>query len=476
MDQQRIDDVLAARASRLDAARPDAVAAAHAAGHLTARERIEALLDAGSAVEYGALAARALDPPGWVPTSGGVDFVGAIDGQPVVTSSTDFTDRGGDYGAGRLPRLFSLAHDNRWPMVLFVDGGGTRAKVPGRPNEELVPLGGPSGRFSLFDGTAELSGWVPTVAVVSGPSFAGHASLAAFADFLVATRGSSIGMGGPPMVEVALGIRVTAQELAPVEMHERLGGIDLLVEDEPAAIAAVRRYLAYYRDQPSGEPAANAGVIASLVPDEGLYDMRPVIDALCDVDSVFELKPKFALSIITAFARLGGRTVGVIASQPESPLEGAIDPDAADKISRFVEVCDSYEYPLLSLIDSPGFVTGTMGERGPEPGFTRHHARPLLAHHHRTVPGFAVQIRRGGGMVPFVLGGLSDGHAVTGLRLAWPTAELGGTDGFSTSIRDRNAFDDVVDPAETRDRLIGVLRLTRRTLERAEKKHTIDGW
>jgi len=475
VDQRRIDEVLAARASRLDEARPGAVESVHAAGRITARERIDLLLDPGSGVEYGVIAARSNDPPGWVGTSGGVDFVGTIDGQPVVASSTDFSDRGGDYGAGRLPRLYALALEHRWPVVQFLDGGGTRAKVPGGSAADLALLSGPIGRFSIIDGMAELSGWAPTAAIVSGPSFAGHASLAAFSDFLVATRGSAIGMGGPPMVEVALGIRLTAQELAPVEMHEQLGGIDLLVDDEPAAIAAVRRYLSYYQDLPAGEPSRRAGEIGSLVPDAGAYDMRPVVEAICDDGSVFELKPKFAASVITALARLAGRTVGVIASQPDSPLGGAIDPNAADKIARFVEVCDAYEYPLLALIDSPGFVTGAMGDRGPEPGVTRHHARPLLAHHHRTVPVFAVQIRRGAGLAPFALSGFTDAR-VPGLRLAWPTVELGRPDGFSKSLRDRNAFDDVVDPAETRDRIVRVLRLMRRSLERPEKKHPIDGW
>src|SRR5690606_9551209 len=149
------------------------------------------------------------------------------------------TDHGGGYGAGRIPRLYALAHEHRWPVILFADGGGSRATVPEKKGPGGVDLGGRIGRFDLFDGLAELSGWVPTIAMVSGPSYAGHASLSGFSNFLVSTRGSSIGIGGPPMVEAALGVRLTHQELAGVEMHEQTGGIDLLVDNEHQGIAAI---------------------------------------------------------------------------------------------------------------------------------------------------------------------------------------------------------------------------------------------
>ena len=227
MDQKRIDALLKARGEQSDATRSDAVALIRASGRMTARERMHALLDPGSQVEYGSIAAKTREGV-WVPEAGGVDFVGSVDGQAVIASSTDYSDHGGGYGAGKLTRLFALAHDQRWPLVFFVDGGGSRARHP-RSGMGHIELSGPVGRFGLFDGMAELSGWIPTIAIVSGPSFAGHASLAAFSDFLIATRGSSIGMGGPPMVEAALGVRLTPSELAGVAMHERLGGIDLLV-------------------------------------------------------------------------------------------------------------------------------------------------------------------------------------------------------------------------------------------------------
>lgn len=471
MDRKLIDAVLAARARAYDAARPEAVARVHASGHLTARERIAGLLDPGSAVEYGVLAGR--DEQGWLHTTGGVDFVGTVEGQPVVASSTDFTDRGGGYGAARLGRLLSLANEHRWPVVLFTEGGGSRAVVPERRGGGTLSIAGTNGLPNgIFEGMAELVGWVPTVAVVSGPSFAGHATMAAFCDFIVATPGSSIGMGGPVMVEAAFGAtRLTPHELGGVEMHERMGGIELLVKDEPAAIAAVRRYLSYYHDRPAGEPSPSVGAISSIVPDSGPYDMREVVRALADADSVFELRPNWATALLTAFARLNGRSVGILANQPASPGGGAIDTDAANKIARFVQLCDAYEFPIISLVDTAGPVLKPQdGKQPQQPGVTRHHIRPVRALHHRTVPLFLVQVRRSGGLGLAAMAGAGNAHSVPALRLAWPTVELRADDRFT------QGFDDVVDPAETRERIIAVLRLTKRPLGRTGKKRPRDSW
>lgn len=450
-----------------DSGRPDAVSRIHASGHLTARERIAALLDPGSAVEFGILQGKA--EWGWVPTTGGVDFIGTIDGHPVVTSSTDYSDRGGGYGAGYLARLFSLAKQNRWPVVLFVDGGGSRAQSLEQAGEKFARLQGRyPGGTGFFEGLAALAGWVPLIAVVSGPSFAGHATLAAFCDVIITTRGSAIGMGGPPMVEAAFGIKITPTELGPVEMHEQTGGIDLLVDDEHQAIEAAKRCLSYYYDEPGGKPSALAGEIRSLVPDEGPYDMRPVIQALVDEGSFFELRPNFAASLITAFGRMEGRSIGILANQPDSPNGGAIDSNATDKIARFVQQCDSYGLPILSLIDTPGFSIQLDGERE-QPGMTRHHARPIRAMHHRSVPLFSVQIGKARGLAAAAMSGIGTAHSLPQLRLAWPTVEL-------ANDRYSQGFDDVVDPAETRDRILAVLRHLPRIIPPGPKKRPRDSW
>lgn len=476
MDQKLIDSLNAVRDALKDESRPENVERVHATGKLTARERLSELLDPDSVVQYGAITAQTKDGE-WVPEGGGVDVVGSIDGQVVVSSSTDFTDHGGGYGAGRLSRLFSLAVENRWPLVVFVDGGGTRARHP-RTGRGDVEITGPMGRFSAFEGMAELSGWAPTIAIVSGPSFAGHATIAGFSDFLIATAGSSIGIGGPPMVEAALGARLTPHQLSPAEGQETGGGIDLLVEDERAAIVAARKYLSYYRDLDSGEAAAGAEDIATLLPSEGPYDVREVIRALVDDESTFELRPNFAMSLVTMLARVNGRTVGVMANQP-LVRDGVIDENAATKISRFIEQCDAYEYPILSLVDTPGCVStwkeGKGEEATVEPGITRWHTRPLIAHQHRTVPLFGVVLRRGRGLGKSIMTGFATSRGMPALVLGWPTTEIGRVDGFSAAY-DQNALDDVVTPVETRERIARMLGHFERKLERDEKKHTIDTW
>ena len=469
-----VNKLRSAKALRLDASRPEAVEKVHSTDHLTARERTAILLDAGSEVEFGAIAAVDADED-WVPEKGGVDFIGTIDGETVITSSTDYTDRGGGYGAARLEHLISLAHQQRWPIAFFVDGGGSRARHP-RAGLGHLELSGQIGRFTLFDGMAELSGWVPTVAIVSGPSFAGHASLAGFSDIVITTRGSAIGMGGPPMVEAALGLTLTPQELAGVEMHELTGGIDLLVDDEPTAIELAKQYLSYLQDSSSGQAHPSAESVAQLVPESGPYDIYPVINAIFDNESILELRPKFASSVVTALARIEGRTVGVIANNP-NVNDGIITEAAATKIGRFVELCDVYEYPIVSLIDSP--YTAIETETGLQPGVSRWHTRVLQAQQHRSVPIASIQLRKAGGFTGHMRAGSPTGHSVPLWQIAWPTAELGVTDPFSAT-RNFNSFDDVIEPNETR---VGLSRLLSHLPTSAEvrskqtvKKHIIDTW
>ena len=475
-DIQALDD---ARSAFRDAARPDIVTRMHGAGRLTARERIRLLLDPDSEVEYGSIAAKTGDGA-WVAEAGGVDFVGRVDGRPVIASSTDYTDHGGGYGAGRLGRLFALAYEQRWPVVLFVDGGGSRARHP-RAGMGHIETSGPIGRFSFLDGLPELSGWAPVVAIVSGPSFAGHASLAGFSDFLISTPGSSIGMGGPPMVEAALGKRLKPNELAGAEMHEVSGGIDLLVADESAAIAAAKRYLSYYGNDLATGEAPDVDLDAMAPDADAPCDMREILEGVCDHGSLFELRPRFAPALLTCLARVGGRTVGVLANQP-SVDDGAIDHDAATKIARFVELCNTYEYPMLAFIDTPGCVANWRRKGQPEivePGLTRWHTRALIAHQQRTVPLISVQLRRGRGLGAALMTGVSTTRGVPALRLGWPGAEIGHRDGFSAAV-DHNAFDDIIAPRGTRARIERLVALFGKpdasTRRAAAKKHRIDTW
>lgn len=504
MDQSVIDELRAAREKAFDSARPDAVGRIHARDRLTARERIDGVLDPGSFVETGVLAGDDDEPAG-----GLVGGIGTLHGKPIAISSYDYSVWGGTQTAinhSKIDRLMDLANRHRFPFVCFADGGGARAQgLEGRGWRSA----GMNNDLGTFNGMAMLSGWVPTVAVVSGRSFAGNASIAGLSDVVFATKGSAIGMGGPPLVEAALGMKLTPEELAPSEMHEKSGGIDLLIENDAQGVELVRKYLAYFLvAKTGGEISATHDSIRGIVPDNrrGVYDMRKVIRALADTDSVFELRPNWANSAITALVRLGGHPVAVIANQPLSPIAGAIDANAADKLARFIQIADAFDFPILSLLDNPGFMLGPKAEQA---GIARHHGRPIMAQVHRTVPLFLVHIRKAYGLGPMAMGYM---QLPTDLRLAWPTVEAGGMalegaaaliqrkeiaaaggqkearemrDELAAKMRERSlsmnaarsfTYDEVIDPAETRDRIVRMLDFLPRPPVRDRKKHYIDSW
>jgi acetyl-CoA carboxylase carboxyltransferase component len=497
MEQKLIDDILRARANALDSARPAAVAERHAAGQLTARERIERLIDAGSFLEIGVLAESAPEEPGEGPADGLVSGVAELEGQPVVVVSVDATVHAGTLSrrnSRKLEKVLFLSYERRWPFVCFVEGEGTRNTPDGEREW------GGTARFGIFDALAELSGWAPTVAVISGKCFASNAAIAMFCDFIVATKGSVLGMGTS---HIAGG----PSELA-IEAHERMGDVDLLVDSEDAAISAVRRYLSYLVDLPGGDPSPTADTVASVIPEnrKRAYDMRKVINAVADAGSVLELRRTWGRSMLTTFARLDGRAVGIFANQPMSTDGGAIDPTAADKLSRFVELCNAYELPMVSFIDNPGYMVGPKSEQA---GIARHHPRPLAALHHRTVPLYSIQVRKAYGLGPFAMYGYGSSRLIPDLKLAWPSVESGGMslegaaflvrrkeimaaktpdeakairDDYANTVRDMRSglragrsfqFDDILEPGETRTRLITMLRRTPRQWSPV-KKHYID--
>lgn len=505
MDERSIEELHELRERAYDAARPEAVDQIHARGRLTARERIDAVIDAGSFVETGVLAGADDEA-----AAGLVAGFATLFGASIAISSYDYSVWGGTQTAinhAKFDRVLDLAYRHRFPFVCFADGGGARAQGlhGGGWRAAGMPLD-----LGTFDGMAMLSGWVPTVAVVSGRSFAGNASIAGLSDVVFATKGSAIGMGGPPLVEAALGVSLTPEELAPSEMHERTGGIDLLIDSDAEGAELVRRYLSYFVvKRTDGMPSPTHDTIRALVPDNrrGVYDMRKVVHALADDQSVFELRPRFATPVITALARLGGHAVAIIANQPFSNIAGALDADSCDKLARFIRLADAFDLPIVSLMDNPGFMLGPQAEQA---GIARHHARPLLAQVHRTVPLFLVHIRKAYGLGPMAMGGLTQ---PTDLRLAWPTVEAGGMslegaaaliqrkqgpadpdddrdvrsrrDDLAAEMRERSlgmnaarsyTFDEVIDPAETRHRMIRMLTLLPSPPARDRKKHYIDTW
>jgi acetyl/propionyl-CoA carboxylase alpha subunit/acetyl-CoA carboxylase carboxyltransferase component len=481
----------------LDAGRPEVTGRRHGAGRRTARENIADLVDEGSFTEYGAMVIaaqrrrRALDDLiARTPADGLVLGTARVGGRPVAVMSYDYTVLAGTQGHmnhRKTDRLLELVRRERLPLVMFAEGGG------GRPGDtDTTSVGGLD--VPTFRLTAELSGQVPLVAVVSGYCFAGNAALAGACDVIIATPEASLGMGGPAMIEGGgLGV-VAPDEVGPMSVQVPNGVVDLLVPDEPAAVAAARRYLSYFSGPRAGKggPDAEAGDqrrLRQLIPENRVraYDVRPVIEALCDTGSVLELRAGFGTGILTALVRIGGYSVGLLANNPLH-LGGAIDGDAADKATAFLRLCEAHRIPVCSLVDTPGFMVGPEVERT---AVVRRFGAMFVAGARLTVPVCAVVLRKayGLGAMAMTAGDLRR-PAIT---VAWPTGEFGGmglegavrlgyrreldaiddpgarqaryeqlvaeqyTRGKALSTAMAFEIDDVIDPADTRTVIAGVL-------------------
>ncbi len=457
----------------------------HAGGRFDARARVARLLDPGSFVELGTLVGsvhRGVIPP--VPADGLVAGHGLIDGRPVLVGAEDFTVMGGSIGHGttaKRQRLADLARQERVPLVMLLEGAGERTQNAferrGRSPNDLQTLAG-------------LSGLVPTVCVVMGSS-AGHGALTApLMDFVVMVEGAALFSAGPPLVKASMGEDVDKEELGGTAVHTVASGVaHNAAPDDAAALELVRRYLGYLPsnawEHPPSSPASDATArravpeLVDLVPADPRrgYDVHDVLDAVLDAGSVLEIEPAHARSVVTALARLGGESVGVVANQPASKA-GSIDAAAADKAAHFLSVADAFHLPVVFLADNPGVLAGTAAERS---GILRHAARMFAAQHRLRSPKLHVTLRKAYGfgsslmaMNPF------DAQTVTlalpGARLgAMPAtsgaeaagleadaqallehAELGG----AYSSADTLGYDEVVQPAELRDALLDALRLT----------------
>lgn len=498
MPRVSIEQVRQARAALEDAARLDAVARQKGRGRWTAREGIAALTDAGSFVEYGGLVRPALaDMQG--AADGLVMGTARVEGRAVDVVFYDYTVYAGTQSANnhaKISRMFEHALQNRLPVICWLDGGGAR------PHDMKVEGRGASHTFVLF---ARLSGLVPTIAIVPGRAFAGHANLAGMSDLLIATRDSAMGMAGPPLVEAALGLKLKPEEIGPPEVHYAAGAVDVLVDGEAEAIEAARRYLSYFGPPlPSGE-APDAAALRTLVPDNPrrAYDVRRVIRGIADVDSVMELRGGYGRAMVTALARLGGRPVGVIANQPMF-LAGAMDGPACEKAARFVQLCDAFDLPLLVLCDTPGLMVGPDIEKT---GLVRRSARLLAALANSTMPIMTVVLRKAYGLGYYIMGSRPLDPAIL---LAWPTAEFGGMglEGAASIIHRRElegiddaerratrhrertdelkryntalevagrfGYDDVIDPADTRPILLNTLATLPPPAPRSVRKRTIE--
>ncbi|NIM42042.1 MAG: biotin carboxylase [Hydrogenophaga sp.] len=414
-----------------DAARPEAVARRHALGLRTARENLADLCDAGSFIEYGALAVAAqatrrseAELIAQTPADGMVTGIGSVNGAMfgperarTAVLAYDATVLAGTQGIRnhqKTDRLLGIALDQRLPVVLFAEGGG------GRPGDTDMPIvaGLHVGTFAAM---ARLSGRVPTIGIAAGRCFAGNAALLGCCDVIIATRGSNIGMGGPAMVEGGGLGRFPPEAIGPAGVQHASGVIDLLVDDEAQAVAAARRCLAFFQGRVVPVPPPPLERLREALPASRSrsYDSRGVLEGLADDGSVVWLREGFGAGIHTALARFDGRAVGVLVNNPQH-LGGAIDPDAADKAARFMRWCDAHGLPLLSLVDTPGFMVGPEVEARAQ---VRHVSRLFVVAAALRVPFFSVVLRKGFGLG--AMGMTAGGFHAPGFTVAWPGAEFG---------------------------------------------------
>ena len=512
-------EVLQRHAALLDATRPEAVARRRKTGQRTARENVADLCDTDSFIEYGGLTLAMQrsrhsteELIRMSPADGFVTGIGSVNGTifgdeaaRCMVLAYDYTVFAGTQGFmahRKKDRMFELAFRIRTPVVLFSEGGG------GRPGD--TDYTGASGlELRSFWHFARLSGLVPLVGINSGRCFAGNATFLGCCDVIIATRNSTIGMAGPAMIEGGgLGV-VTPEEVGPVSVQVPNGVIDVLVEDEAEAVRVAKQYLAYFQGKVSAWSCADQRRLRPLVPVNRLraYDIRKVLGTLADTGSVLELRPQFGVGMITAFIRVEGRPLGVIANNPMH-LGGAVDAPGADKAARLMQVCDAFDIPLLVLCDTPGFMVGTESEKT---ATVRHFARMFVTAASLDVPVFTVVLRKAYG-----LGGqaMATGYLNAGLfAVSWPTGELGpmGLEGAVrlayrkelAAIEDPAArqaryqelvdelyragkpmnaatyveLDDVIDPAETRGWIVHLLRTVKPPPRRQGKKRPmVDAW
>lgn len=521
--QQHIDNAPAAERQDLsryqkrrylttDAARPEAMAKRHGRGQRSARENIADLVDEGSFQEFGSFAIAAQrqrrsleDLIANTPGDGLVGGIATINGHPCAVVSYDYTVLAGTQGLLnhiKKDRLFALIAELRLPVILFAEGGGGR---PGDTDSSGV-TGLHTMAFALF---GQLSGLVPMIGITSGYCFAGNAALLGCCDVIIATENSNIGMAGPAMIEGGGLGKVAATDIGPIDVQTKNGVVDIRVADEAAAVIAAKKYFNYFAQARVTAQPGNEMALRDVVPEQRtrIYDVRQAIEAVADGGQFLELRSAFGVGIVTALLRIEGFAVGLIANNP-AHLGGAIDSDAADKASRFIQLCDAHDLPIVSFCDTPGFMVGPEAE---ETAQVRHFSRMFVTAGSITVPWLTVVLRKGYGLGAQAMAGGSF-HA-TSFTVSWPTGEFGGM-GLEGAVRlgfkkeldaiadpiERKALEDklvasayergsalnmashmeideVIDPADTRLRIAGMLRSYPPTPPRTGKKRPmIDTW
>src|ERR671926_80515 len=494
---------------------PEKIALQHERGKLTARERIDLLVDAGTFVELGIhgrphFSQRAMEGVE-APADGVVTGYGRVDGRLVAVAAYDFTVMAGSMGMTgelKVSRLRELALQKRMPMVWLLDSAGARIQ------EAAGSLFAGSGH--LFREEVIMSGVIPQIAALMGPCAAGTAYIPGLADFVPMVRGQgSMALAGPHLVRAAVGEDVTQEELGGSRVHCRKSGVgDLEVADDAECLARIKQYLSFFPShceaalpvRPSTDPVERMDdELLDVLPDSNRkpYDMYEVIRRIVDDGEWLDLKPQWAKTVITCLARMGGRPVGIVANQPRQ-LGGILDNDSADKSARFVNLCNAFGIPLVFLVDVPGFMVGTKVEAG---GIIRHGAKMLHAVAAATVPKVTVVLRKAYGAGYYVMNGRA---YEPDLIVAWPTAEISvmGPEGavniifrkqieaagdadaqdatrnqLVATVREQisayiaagwSFVDDLIDPADTRATIVRGLEIGEsKTVERPWRKHGV---
>ena len=461
-------EVIQRHEATLDKARPEMVEKRRNRGHRTIRENIADLLDQDDSIEYGSLmlaAQRRRIPMDELikttPADGLVAEIGSVNGHLFDRSRTRCLVLGYDYSvlAGtqgmfnhkKKDRMLQLAYKHKLPTVLFAEGGG------GRPGDvdtmDFVVAGLDCMAFAHY---ARLSGLVPVVGIVTGYCFAGNAALLGQSDVIIATKDSNIGMAGPAMIEGGgLGV-FRPDEIGPMSVQSLNGVVDILAEDDADAVRKAKQYISYFQGDIGGWECADQHLLRQMVPEmrRRTYDVRKIIDTLADTGSVLELRPQFGVGIVTALVRIEGHPFGLMANNVFH-LGGAIDADGADKASRFIQICDAFDVPVISLIDTPGFMVGPEAEKTAQ---VRHFCRIFTNAVNATIPIFSVVLRRGYGLGAQAMAGGS--FHVSDFIVSWPTGEFGGM-GLEGAVRlgFRKELDAIEDPEKRQARFEELLAM-----------------
>ncbi|MCA9588088.1 MAG: acyl-CoA carboxylase subunit beta [Myxococcales bacterium] len=464
--RELVEDLEARRAKVREMGGVARVQKQHERGKLTARERLARLYDDGVYFEvgmHGTQMGLAAGPDGTdkPPADGVIAAFGKVEGRMVCCAAYDFTVKGGSIGytgEEKVTRLRQMALRGRWPIVWLVDSGGARID-PGSSHPDMISLFAGSGH--LFREQVHMSGVVPQVAAMVGPGAAGTAYIPGLADYVPMVKGvGSLALGGPALVKAVTGQDIAEQDLGGSKIHSETSGVgDGEFESDEACVAAVKKYLSFFGsncdESPPELPVTDPierreESLLDVLPESTRkpYDMYKVIRAVVDHGEIFDIKPRFARSIITCLARIGGKSVGVVANQPNY-LGGILENDSADKAARFIQICDAFNVPLVFLQDVPGFMVGSKVEHA---GIIRHGAKMLHVMSAATVPKITVVLRKAYGAGYYVMCGRA---YEPDLIVSWPTGEISvmGAEGM-VGIAARKLFGDAEPPPEVKKGIV----------------------